>query len=115
MKFVIVEAFTTGDKNRFGMTGYLTNSTDAELDLIHEIVEAQKLILQNDKEKRKTIKLFPHQIKYCKISIDSCKLILDMFRDNFGVDIDVVLDKDCVVIPESCRPLVKTELRRLER
>lgn len=115
MKFTVVEAFATGDKSRYGITGYLTCSNDSEVELMTELIDAQKTVLQQNKEKRDTIKIFKQKIEYCKISIDSCGIILNMFRDNFGIDIDVELAKTAAIVPKSCEPLVNMELRRLMR
>ena len=113
MKFNVTEVFSTGDKNRFGITGYLSCSEDSENELMAELISAQTVVLTQDKSKRDTIKILKDRIKYCKLSIDSCGTILDMFRDSFNIQIDVVLDAKAVIVPKSCEPLAKMELRRL--
>ena len=113
MRFVVTECFYTGDKSRFGITGYLTVSDDSEMPLLREILKTQYEMLEKSKESRNTFKVFPSNLKICKVSIDSCKLILDMYRKNFGVAVDVVLDDRIVIVPKKNTGLAKVELRRL--
>ena len=113
MIFTIEMLGSTGDVDRFLLSGYLSHEEGEEALMSEMILALEDLLTTKIKDFDNHIIIRDGKIIYNKIPLTPCYNIMQIFERNFDIKITTRLGSRVRYIPKHSRPLALMELRRL--